>query len=188
MLVRLLLVSMLAAACTSAPGAAPVQPSPVGAQPVAAVPTPVIVYVTPAPTSTPIVTSTPKSKPTPKPTPKPKATPKPVTGTPWKSFVVWAPPAGQRLVDILKVGADGHLYTMADHGTVEASAQIRWLNTHPPEPCYADEHMAYFKTVRLLDKAFDLILVNNLGRASSLIDRAGAWIERATKVLKHVSC
>jgi hypothetical protein len=144
----LIVVALLVAACG---GAVPVETE---APSVAPPPTPQIVYVTPEPTP----------EPTPAPTPRPTPTPEPPSSSGWTDFIFHAATSVPRLLENNEAIADAagaydteRLRDAARAARDTAAAEVRWLESNPPDACYADYHAAYLRAMRKMEQAFESI-------------------------------
>jgi hypothetical protein len=175
-LLRACLATSLLAGCAGATSSA---------QPVALVtnPTPMIIYVTPAPpsdapTPAPTPTPTPKATAAPTPTPTAKATRKPTPEptpdpTPaisraekkWATFTTHATANAPEIADLLF-----DLSTAAgdmDFGAIESSSkalkrvatsELAWLDEHQPASCYSTVHGLYTSGLKQLRSAANSML------------------------------
>lgn len=127
---------------------------------------------------------------TPEPTRRP--TPEPVSNAGWMEFLAHGLEYADSFV------ADSEALTAAANdfdmeGVTDASIEmwvnlgeeVRWLDDHPPDPCFADAHAAYRHAISSYHHALDVLSDGAIASDFDLITEGTELMEEATEYLNE---
>lgn len=136
-------------------------------------------------------TATPTPRPTAEPTARPtrRPTPEPVQGTPWFDYLIFGLDSATAWEEIFGLPMDGFadIINVGNRGLRQANEDLAWLNSHEPQPCYADLYDQHLTTTYALMDAMQAASEFDLD-APDLLTEATEATSRFSDMLGSTSC